>query len=519
MPATSARKPPPRGTGRRAANLFENGSDDIITLMIEDGEGFTPVTRRGQSDINIASFRAVRAGMTQRQRRTKAPQNIFQVLAEQGDTSEVEDSTEEMYDGLRLPDAGQVELRTRETHRPRKLMLVTSHEYGRGCQCGEAGCGDVPEANPAKACDEPPPGPVTDSEGCQCGEAGGRDVPQANPVKAGDDPLPGPVTDPGCQCGEAGRRDVPPACDEPLPGPVTDPTEVPCGRKPTKSGSKPIQSGTTSVSTGATGGREPIKSGSKPIQSGTTSVLTGVESTTYNKQPHIHDSSRPTEYQRCRPTEHPHIDEDLYWHAREIRVAAIENFARFKCMDERDVTHDMVYNTSAGILGWAFADVKPWDSFEPPMSTSSRGVCFDYQYEPTVAAASTHSALRREATREEKTKAVRFMVGEDNAKVLEALGALDSITDQLAIMTTDDEEPSAMGIDWVDTEIEVCLDSGCCEHVMDLQDAPGYQAFLMESAGSKHNQHFVVGDGNRIPNQGQLLLNLESEVGQGTRRL
>ena len=111
------------------------------------------------------------------------------------------------------------------------------------------------------------------------------------------------------------------------------------------------------------------------------------------------------------------------------------------------------------------------------------------------------------------------MVGEDNARVLEALWALDSITDQLAIMTTDDEEPSAMGIDWVDTEIEVCLDSGCCEHVMDLQDAPGYQAHLMESSGSKRKQHFIVGNGARVPNEGQLLLNLESDLKQGTRRL
>ena len=86
-------------------------------------------------------------------------------------------------------------------------------------------------------------------------------------------------------------------------------------------------------------------------------------------------------------------------------------------------------------------------------------------------------------------------------------------------MTTDDEEPSAFGIDWVDTEIEVCLDSGCCDHVMDMQDAPEYQAFLMESSGSKRKQHFIVGNGARVPNEGELLLNLESEIGQNKRRL
>ena len=124
-----------------------------------------------------------------------------------------------------LVDAGQDELRSRETRRSGRLMLMpmTWHAYRRGCQCGEAGCGDVPEANPVKTCDELPPGPVIDPEGCQCGEAGCRDVPQVNPAKA---------------------------CDDPLPGPVTDRLKAPRGITPIKSGSKPIQSGTSSVLTG-----------------------------------------------------------------------------------------------------------------------------------------------------------------------------------------------------------------------------------------------------------------------------
>ena len=85
--------------------------------MVENSEGFTPVTRRGQQDINIASFRAIRAGMTQRQRRTQTPQNIFQVLAEQDDTNDTQDDTRKLGNGSRdLPDAGQDELRSREKH-------------------------------------------------------------------------------------------------------------------------------------------------------------------------------------------------------------------------------------------------------------------------------------------------------------------------------------------------------------------------------------------------------------------
>ena len=40
-------------------------------------------------------------------------------------------------------------------------------------------------------------------------------------------------------------------------------------------------------------------------------------------------------------------------------------------------------------------------------------------------------------------------------------------------------------------------------------DVPGYA--LEESAGSRVGQHFVVGNGARIPNKGQSCLNLESE--------
>ena len=34
-------------------------------------------------------------------------------------------------------------------------------------------------------------------------------------------------------------------------------------------------------------------------------------------------------------------------------------------------------------------------------------------------------------------------------------------------MTTDDEDPECLSMDWVETEIEICLDGGCC----DLRDA------------------------------------------------
>ena len=76
------------------------------------------------------------------------------------------------------------------------------------------------------------------------------------------------------------------------------------------------------------------------------------------------------------------------------------------------------------------------------------------------------------------------MVRKENTKVLDALDTMGSVAAQVRahaechVMATDDEDPQCLSMDWIDTEIEICLDSGCCEHVKDLGDAPCYSAFL-----------------------------------------
>ena len=65
--------------------------------------------------------------------------------------------------------------------------------------------------------------------------------------------------------------------------------------------------------------------------------------------------------------------------------------------------------------------------------------------------------------------------------------------------------------DWIDVEFEVALDSGCTDHVCAPDDVPGY--VCIESSGSRVGQHFVVGDGGRIPIQGQACLSLETMGG------
>ena len=67
--------------------------------------------------------------------------------------------------------------------------------------------------------------------------------------------------------------------------------------------------------------------------------------------------------------------------------------------------------------------------------------------------------------------------------------------------------------EWQDREIELTLDSGCCEHVLDIVDVPGYANFIVESTGSRRGQNFVVGNGERVPNEGQVMLNMENGDG------
>ena len=52
------------------------------------------------------------------------------------------------------------------------------------------------------------------------------------------------------------------------------------------------------------------------------------------------------------------------------------------------------------------------------------------------------------------------------------------------------------------------MDSGCTDHVCAPDDVPGY--VCVESPGSRVGQHFVVGDGGRIPNKGQGCLSFEA---------
>ena len=119
-------------------------------------------------------------------------------------------------------------------------------------------------------------------------------------------------------------------------------------------------------------------------------------------------------------------------------------------------------------------------------------------------------------------------LGEEKARLFQGIGCIEQITTKLKEyheeqkktaqvfpITTDDPndyDQALLGDTWQDLEIEVTLDSGCVDHVLDASETPGY--CIVASPGSKRGQKFVVGNGHKIPNKGQVHLNLEADKGE-----
>ena len=145
--------------------------------------------------------------------------------------------------------------------------------------------------------------------------------------------------------------------------------------------------------------------------------------------------------------EHVRSDEDMqesstYWHCREVRVAAGENFACLHHRRHEDVTHEEIARSSAGVIGWSFAEVRALDSFDPPLpATTANGIgsCAPISHEPTPDKITVARHL--------SDGAVRLKIGEGNAKVLDSLDVMDRGVGRIRqqtdcfIMTTDDEDP------------------------------------------------------------------------------
>ena len=84
----------------------------------------------------------------------------------------------------------------------------------------------------------------------------------------------------------------------------------------------------------------------------------------------------------------------------------------------------------------------------------------------------------------------------------------------MSILEPEEDDVILRVENWEDIMIEVVLDSGACRHVMARESAPGYQ--VHDSNASRRGLGFVVGNGERIPNEGQVVLNLDADDDQGS---
>ena len=93
---------------------------------------------------------------------------------------------------------------------------------------------------------------------------------------------------------------------------------------------------------------------------------------------------------------------------------------------------------------------------------------------------------------------------------MEALDMADDVIERALLMEHDGlGDDIVLNMEWNDMDVEIALDSGCCDHIMDVEElAPGYT--ITESERSKRGAGFIVGNGERLPNEGEAILNLEA---------
>ena len=107
-------------------------------------------------------------------------------------------------------------------------------------------------------------------------------------------------------------------------------------------------------------------------------------------------------------------------------------------------------------------------------------------------------------------------IGDAQVSLLRGLGALEPVLRAMPVppcmVVTTEDDPAVMSLeDFIETDILLTLDSGCCDHICDIADAPGYAQVLHPSAGSRRGQRFIVGNGARVPNAGQVRLKMQSK--------
>jgi hypothetical protein len=144
-----------------------------------------------------------------------------------------------------------------------------------------------------------------------------------------------------------------------------------------------------------------------------------------------------------------------------------------------------------------------------------------------IATGDGGSTDRQRALREPTTRAdpreefIERSLGGTKVALLRELGVYDDLIHAMpqfpsCNILTSEEDLAVMAMeDFVETDLLLTLDSGCCDQILDMADARGYACVLHPSAGSQRGQKFVVGSGERVSNRGQIKLRMKSKDESG----
>ena len=115
---------------------------------------------------------------------------------------------------------------------------------------------------------------------------------------------------------------------------------------------------------------------------------------------------------------------------------------------------------------------------------------------------SQNAGFRVNGTNDDSTETIESMIDHVGRPLKSTLCLCEGDAPQQSILANDSE--------WIDVEFEVALDSGSTDHVCHSGDVLGY--VVEASPGSRAGQGFIVGNGARVPNDGQAVLNLQATL-------
>ena len=110
-----------------------------------------------------------------------------------------------------------------------------------------------------------------------------------------------------------------------------------------------------------------------------------------------------------------------------------------------------------------------------------------------------NAGFRAECDEQDATSGVDSMIDHIGRSPMNTMCLCDSVIPDPEMLVSKSER--------VDIEFEVALDSGATDHVCHSGDVPGF--VIEASPGSRAGQGFMVGNGDRMPNDGQSLLSLQ----------